>query len=1803
MILKTTFKKLMPSFLQKHWQLLVILLVGFASFTAMPNMAKASHIIGGEMNYRCLGGNTFEVSLTVYRDCFYADPAAIFDAPASIGVYEAATNNLVEALSIEFIQDDTLTAVLSDTCLFVPGDVCVHTTTYTETLTLPFKEGGYVISYQRCCRNETINNIVDPFNTGATYTTRITERALLECNSGARFKDWPPLFICVNEPIDWDHSAFDPDGDSLVYKLCTPLQGATFEDNQPVPPPPPPYDTVVWANPYNLENVLGGNPLMIDSETGVMTGTPNIKGQFVVGICIEEYRDGELISTNRRDFQYNVGDCLEVTPVISNSPDLCDLEVTFMNDSEESDNYEWIFGDPTDPTAGSLEENPTYTYPDTGSYTVTLIAEPGSQCQEILEFDFHIKNSTLIPDFDMVFTSCTDSLIIDASDSSINPDANITDYQWLLSDGQMSTDENPSFVVFTQGPMSLTLTVTSEDNCSETIEKEFIASILDGSVVDTLNSCPGTGINVNPTIFTNPAHTYSWTPTDGLDDATAANPIATPNATTLYTVEIDDPIYGCMSSFSVLVDIEGTSAPILTESTAYCTETFTIQADSSDTVLSLQWSDTLDFSNVIGTTSSISVSDSGLNTYYLAAEDASGCTFIDSVKIMGGTLNVDVDAPSLACLNQGFTISATNTDAEDLVTYNWLPENQVISGQGTSEATFRPSTIGQTTYSVALSNQFECSEVRDFNVFVLLSTSPTDFDITQDCDGFSFDFTNSHFNANFYTWDFGDINNPTASAAGPIANYTYTQAGTYTVRLFPNDGLPCDLQAVEKTIVVPSQVVEPDFDFTVESCGDSAVINFIDISQQLQGSITDWAWDFGNGVTADVQNPSITFYQNEVINVQLSVTTNEACVIDFNRNFDLAPYFMDVSTIPATLSKCSVNDLALNVGGNPNYSYQWSPANTLDDPNAPNPMSSTTEAVVYNVTVTDDAAGCQVERTIDVSVPDDMLDADFEWTYLDCVQNVTVNLVPLSTYSDGTIVSWQWTLSNGVSSNQEEFTTTINNNTPTDITLTVTADDGCTATFTQTLNASVLDLDLPANMYLCGGTSVVLNQNGNDNYEYTWSPATGLNDATIAKPTASPTVSTTYTVTVFDPNSGCNVQQSIAIEVGQALNADFSLDYQDCTGPAIVQFTDNTQYNSDIVNVAWMFGNGESFDIANPTLIFDENSTITVNQIVEAADGCRDTLNQVVDINIIDFESNTVTVCNGQATELNPNPNLAWQYNWSPTTGNLGDPSAANPSVAPAVTTTYTVTITDLANGGCEVVQQVVAEVPNYNIEVDFDIAYSSCADTALVQFTSLSTADIEIIAWDWTFGNGMTSTEENPQIMLEQDQDLMVMLTVTTADGCQYSLDVPQAHDVGIVDISNLILDDVACEGNTIILNENGNPDYFYNWSPSNSLSNPNATSPVAAPNGPTTYTVTVTHVSSIGTCEIVEEVNIDVPPLPAVSASGETLICEEEGLISANSSSLGAYIWSTSSGFVDTLSNTANLVIMPDSEGTTYYVQITDENGCNNTDEITVFNRQVDIDIENELLLCLGDSIILQATNLDPNDELTYDWAPNSQIINGDGTDAITINPTTPSLFTLDVSNQYDCSTQESIEIDINDFQGMLDLNVNQDTIFIEEGDSVQIFTLNDPNFTYEWAPKPLVDDPDSPSPFVFPEETTNFIVTVQDLTTGCSAGLFFTVVINPRIELCEEPFVFIPNSFSPNGDNVNEVLEVHGNTIEEMHLVIYNRWGQQVFESFSQDIKWDGTFRGETLKPDVFGYYLEVKCINGLEYFKKGNINLLR
>jgi gliding motility-associated-like protein len=489
--------------------LLMLLIAGFAH----PFQSGATHIVGGELNYRYLGNNVYEINLTVYRDCYNGVPP--FDNPASVGVFDALTNNYIRQKFFTFTSLDTVPPTVNSPCFIPPLDVCYEVTTYTDTLILPPSNGGYILAYQRCCRNMTILNIVTPNNVGATYEAWLAGTSTFSQNSNPVFNNWPPPFICAGIPFVFDHSAFDFEGDSIVYELVTPFDGATPGLPMPQPPSAPPYANVVFDPPYSQNDMLGGTPpLSIDPATGILTAFPTTIGQFVIGVRAREFRNGILVGYTRRDFQLNVVPCPTLVVAALQNPLIrCgSYSVTFQNLSINAGRYHWDFGVTSSTSDTSNLFSPTFLYPDTGVYTITLIAYStiDPTCA-----DTTIGTVTILPDFVPSFTYTIDtcSRTIFFNDTSNSVSGTSAQWNWNFGDGSTATISDPSHQYAASGNYPVTLIVTSSRGCIDTLRTTItIPPAVSAQISNTAVRCFGECNGVATANVSNgsPPYTYQW---------------------------------------------------------------------------------------------------------------------------------------------------------------------------------------------------------------------------------------------------------------------------------------------------------------------------------------------------------------------------------------------------------------------------------------------------------------------------------------------------------------------------------------------------------------------------------------------------------------------------------------------------------------------------------------------------------------------------------------------------------------------------------------------------------------------------------------------------------------------------------------------------------------------------------------------------------------------------------------------------------------------------------------------------------------------------------------------------------------------------------------------------------------------------------------------------------------------------------------------------------------------------------------------------------------------------------------------
>lgn len=533
-----------------------ILLLALAFYYSASSFA--THIVGGDLHYEYLGGDEYDIFLKVYRDC--ATSFTDFDNPAVVGIYNA-DNQLIATADI-LLSDAVITdlpVTVDDPCLQPPSDLCVKEAVYKYTITIPYEPGGFTLVYQRCCRNTTLVNCESNDDIGITLTTQIPDREIYGDNSNPNFNNFPPVAICINQPYVFDHSATDLDGDSLVYELCNPLLTNVpgFYIN---PPGPPEYPLLEFYPEYSYQYPIDSDPAFaIDQETGLLTGTPTAFGQFVIGICVSEYRNGELLSVTNRDFQFNIVACSEsILALAEEEPPCQGLNIDFGNLSSDAESYWWDFGVETLESDTSTLFEPNYTFADTGTYEVMLIANPGFQCADtsyvtILAYEPIAANIELVNDF------CQNGSRWFEFVSTESYTAN-ADYFWefdATADPPTSTDIDPENIGF-DTPGTYTITLSVEDHhCEATASLEIVVDPMpQAGITPQSEFCTGLTIDFINTSQYSSNYLWDFGEPGSADQSTEENPTWTYSEYGTYTVTLTaDPGSDCADTETIEVVI------------------------------------------------------------------------------------------------------------------------------------------------------------------------------------------------------------------------------------------------------------------------------------------------------------------------------------------------------------------------------------------------------------------------------------------------------------------------------------------------------------------------------------------------------------------------------------------------------------------------------------------------------------------------------------------------------------------------------------------------------------------------------------------------------------------------------------------------------------------------------------------------------------------------------------------------------------------------------------------------------------------------------------------------------------------------------------------------------------------------------------------------------------------------------------------------------------------------------------------------------------------------------------------------
>ncbi len=545
-----------------------------------------------------------------------------------------------------------------------------------------------------------------------------------------------------------------------------------------------------------------------------------------------------------------------------------------------------------------------------------------------------------------------------------------------------------------------------------------------------------------------------------------------------------------------------------------------------------------------------------------------------------------------------------------------------------------------------------------------------------------------------------------------------------------------------------------------------------------------------------------------------------------------------------------------------------------------------------------------------------------------------------------------------------------------------------------------------------------------------------------------------------------------------------------------------------------------------------------------------------------------------------------WNFGGNDTTGSVLNPVRTYTAVG-----TYTAQLIAYNPTTCNLSDTTFITITVYpKAAASFTTVYDSCVNKA--HFTNTSSVNPGTLTYSWTLGNGQTSTAFNPGTITYSPGTYTTSLLVTSDHGCVDS--AKQVLNFILVPY-NSFPDTVICRGGNIQLNASGG--LSYTWQPAASLNNATINNPVATPSITTIYTVTIHQLDGAGrTCNYTLTDTIIVHPQVTANFNYTTSICGNTLQFTDSSYAVvTTWDWSFGDGSIDSVKNPSHSY----SAIGNYTITLVANNqfGCKDSIKKVItligFNP---ISVSANTFACKNAPVQLNATG-----GIAYQWSPANSLNNANISNPIA-TPTSTTHYTVNITqvNGADtCVSTLHTNITVSSYStSVLTAFAHPDTIYSGQSSQLGTFTSGG---NIIWTPNYNISNTNSLNPTVWPTHTTTYTAMYTD-GHGCSFPIS-SVTIYVITKDCNEKTVFVPNTFTPNMDGVNDVLYARSSLVTEIHFVVADRWGQIVFETFDITKGWDGNFNGRQCNPDVFGYYITYKCNNGKESFRKGNVTLIR
>ena len=611
------------------------------------------------------------------------------------------------------------------------------------------------------------------------------------------------------------------------------------------------------------------------------------------------------------------------------------------------------------------------------------------------------------------------------------------------------------------------------------------------------------------------------------------------------------------------------------------------------------------------------------------------------------------------------------------------------------------------------------------------------------------------------------------------------------------------------------------------------------------------------------------------------------------------------------------------------------------------------------------------------------------------------------------------------------------------------------------------------------------------------------------------TTTNSTTTNVCDALTNCSGNITYRVERDNSLNACSSssntfqlnyngpvpvVDYSFVSGCIVdpVNFTDlSTVAAGTITDWSWDFGDASGTSILqNPTYTYSASGTYAVQLTVTTNLNCVATISKNITLNPgppADAGVNQ-SICVGQSATIGgaPTTSAGNTVSWSPSAG-LSSITAFNPIANPAVTTVYTVTVTD--GTACSSTDQVTVTVSPIPL-ADAGSNQIICLGESVAIGGAPTGPPTSTFLWSPTTQLS-SPTAANP--IANPSITTTYTVTVTTGPNCTATDQITVT--VNPTPNANAGNDQTICNGGSVVIGgaPTGPPAANFSWSPAAGLSSTTAANPTASPTVTTTYSVTVLDANG---CTSVDQVEVTVNSNPIVDAGPDQSICPGGSIAIGGSPTAAAgatFSWSPATSLSS--STAANPIATP-AVNTIYSVTVTDVNGCTSTDDVTVtINAIPTADAGLDQTICNGSSVTIGGAPTGPTGA-TYLWSPATGLSNASIANPIA-NPTITTQYTVLVTSGVGCTSTDIVDVIVNQ-NPIADAGADQT---ICDGFSATIggSPTGPSGVTFSWSPTASLSSATIGNPIATPTATTTYTVTITD-GNGCTSTDQVEVTVNP-------------------------------------------------------------------------------------------------